>query len=323
VAIVQGTTWIEPAAGTAVADSFYTFTGLTEMTDYIIGVRGVCGNSYSAWTTLPVTTLRHPCAVPTNIAVSDETFDGATVSWTAGEAETDWQVRVFCASPVYDNTIDVSGTPSVVITGLANDAVYSVAVRAVCDSAWMSVWSDTVTLTPVTCPQVTGVGSSNVTFNAATISWNPTGAASYELEYGNTGFQQGSGHTATSNTASFNLTGLEEMTTYDVFVRSVCATGVTSEWSAKYTFTTPENNGIDDVAGSDVTLFPNPASTMVTIRGIEGESTVTVVDLNGREVYKTSANDNLTIDLTGYAKGAYFVRITGERTTAIRKLIVK
>ena len=323
VAVVEGS-WTEPANVTPVTDTFYTFTGLTEQTDYTLGVRAVCGNGYfSQWATLPVTTLRHPCAVPTDIAVSDETFDGATVSWAAGEAETDWQVRVFCASPVYDDTIDVSGTPSVVITGLANDAVYSVAVRAVCDSAWMSPWSDTVALTPETCPQVTGVGSSNVTFNAATISWNSTGAASYELEYGNTGFQQGSGHTATSNTASFNLTGLEEMTTYDVFVRSVCATGVTSEWSAKYTFTTPENNGIDDVAGSDVTLFPNPASTMVTIRGIEGESTVTVVDLNGREVYKTSANDNLTIDLTGYAKGAYFVRITGERTTAIRKLIVK
>ena len=323
VAVVEGS-WTEPANVTPVTDTFYTFTGLTEQTDYTLGVRAVCGNGYfSQWATLPVTTLRHPCAVPTDIAVNDETFDGATVSWAAGEAETDWQVRVFCASPVYDDTIDVSGTPSVVITGLANDAVYSVAVRAVCDSAWMSPWSDTVALTPETCPQVTGVGSSNVTFNAATISWNSTDAASYELEYGNTGFQQGSGHTATSNTASFNLTGLEEMTTYDVFVRSVCATGVTSEWSAKYTFTTPENNGIDDVAGSNVTLFPNPASTMVTIRGIEGESTVTVVDLNGREVYKTSANDNLTIDLTGYAKGAYFVRITGERTTAIRKLIVK
>jgi hypothetical protein len=335
VACVPGA-WVAPANATVVNnDTAYTFTGLTGLTAYTIGVRAVCGNNiYGQWVTVPVTTLRHPCAVPTDIVVSDETFDGATVSWTAGEAETDWQVRVFCASPVYDNTIDVSGTPSVVITGLANDAVYSVAVRAVCDSAWMSLWSDTVALTPETCPQVTGVSSSNVTFNAATISWNSTDAASYELEYGNTGFQQGSGHTATSNTASFNLTGLEEMTTYDVFVRSVCATGVTSEWSAKYTFTTPENNGIDDVAGSNVTLFPNPASTMVTIRGIEGESTVTVVDLNGREVYRdhtganghsghTSANDNLTIDLTGYAKGAYFVRITGERTTAIRKLIVK
>jgi hypothetical protein len=299
------------------------FGGLTPETDYTVAVRADCGGYYSQWVTYSFTTPRHTCAVPTAVEVSAPTYDGATVSWTAGEAETDWQVRVFCASPVYDNTIDVSGTPGVVITGLANDAVYSVAVRAVCDSAWMSPWSDTVTLTPETCPQVTGVGSSNVTFNAATITWNPSGAASYELEYGNTGFQQGSGHTATSNTASFNLTGLEEMTTYDVFVRSVCATGVTSEWSAKYTFTTPENNGIDDVAGSTVTLFPNPASTMVTIRGIEGESTVTVVDLNGREVYKTSANDNLTIDLTGYAKGAYFVRITGERTTAIRKLVVK
>ncbi|MBR1549619.1 MAG: T9SS type A sorting domain-containing protein, partial [Bacteroidales bacterium] len=32
---------------------------------------------------------------------------------------------------------------------------------------------------------------------------------------------------------------------------------------------------------------------------------------------------NLTIDLTGYAQGAYFVRITGEQVNAIRKLIVK
>ena len=31
----------------------------------------------------------------------------------------------------------------------------------------------------------------------------------------------------------------------------------------------------------------------------------------------------LTIDLTGFAQGAYFVRITGEHRQAIRKLIVK
>ena len=72
-----------------------------------------------------------------------------------------------------------------------------------------------------------------------------------------------------------------------------------------------------------MTLFPNPASAAVTIRGLEGECVVTVVDLNGREVYKANANNTLTIDLTGYAKGAYFVRIMGERTTAIRKLVVK
>ena len=34
-------------------------------------------------------------------------------------------------------------------------------------------------------------------------------------------------------------------------------------------------------------------------------------------------NDEITLDLTGYAQGAYFVRITGEQQNAIRKLIVK
>ncbi|MCR5444620.1 MAG: T9SS type A sorting domain-containing protein [Bacteroidales bacterium] len=56
---------------------------------------------------------------------------------------------------------------------------------------------------------------------------------------------------------------------------------------------------------------------------MEGEATISVVDMNGREVFSTNANETLTIDLTGYAKGAYFVRITGERTQAIRKLVVK
>ena len=317
--------WNEPAAGDAqVAGFSYTFNGLSENQTYTLGVRSVCGvDYYSPWDTITVTTLRHPCAVPTNVTVTEPSYDGATVSWTIGEAETDWQVRVFCASPLYDDTILVSGTPTTTIHGLANDAVFSVAVRAVCDPTWMSPWSDTVTLTPTSCPQVTGVTSSNVTATTATITWTSTGAASYEIEYGNRGFTQGNGTTLTSTTNSVNLTGLEEQTAYDIYVRSVCGEGVTSAWSDKLTVTTPQSDGIDDVAGSNVTLFPNPASEMVTIRGIEGECTVTVVDLNGREVYKTNANNTLTIDVTGYAKGAYFVRITGERTTAIRKLVVK
>ena len=34
-------------------------------------------------------------------------------------------------------------------------------------------------------------------------------------------------------------------------------------------------------------------------------------------------DNSLTIDISDLSQGAYFVRITGERTTAIRKLIVK
>jgi hypothetical protein len=48
-----------------------------------------------------------------------------------------------------------------------------------------------------------------------------------------------------------------------------------------------------------------------------------VVDINGSTVFTSKANENLTIDLAGFAQGAYFVRICGEQTMAIRKLLVK
>ncbi len=45
--------------------------------------------------------------------------------------------------------------------------------------------------------------------------------------------------------------------------------------------------------------------------------------MNGRTVFAAKATESLTIDLAGFAQGAYFVRISGEQIMAIRKLIVK
>ena len=110
---------------------------------------------------------------------------------------------------------------------------------------------------------------------------------------------------------------------YDVYVRTYCAENVHSLWSAVYHFSTLEN-GINDVTGANIALYPNPAHSTVTLTGIEGEATVTVVDMNGRVISETrSENGKLTLDVSGMAQGAYFVRITGEQVNAIRKLIVR
>ena len=85
-----------------------------------------------------------------------------------------------------------------------------------------------------------------------------------------------------------------------------------------------EGEGIEDVNSANIALYPNPATTTVTLTGIDGQATVTIVDMNGRKNGEWRVeNGELTIDLTGYAQGAYFVRITGEQVNAIRKLIVK
>ena len=84
--------------------------------------------------------------------------------------------------------------------------------------------------------------------------------------------------------------------------------------------------GINDVMASAVSVSPNPATGMVTVRaeGIEGRVNVEIVDLNGRTVMQQQGNAaSYRFDVSNLAAGAYFVRLTGENTNAVKKLIVK
>ena len=262
------------------------------------------------------------CETPTNVTVSDVTLTSATIAWTAGEGQNNWDVHVTGIG--YDQTFTTSTNPYTV-TGLNADVVYTVTVRANCSATAFSEWSAPVTFTTFSCQSVSGVNVSNVTTNSAQVSWTAVqGVNGYEVEYGASGFNQGAGTTVQASTNNATLTGLTANMAYDVYVRSVCGEGVYSAWSNVTSFTTDEGEGIDDVNSAAIALYPNPATTTVTISGIEGQATVTIVDMNGRVSGEWRVeNDEITIDLTGYAQGAYFVRITGEQQNAIRKLIVK
>ena len=86
-----------------------------------------------------------------------------------------------------------------------------------------------------------------------------------------------------------------------------------------------ENAGIASAEAADaVGIAPNPASTTVSISGIGRQASVTVVDGSGREVLRRDAVDDSTeIDVSGMARGVYFVRIVSGDINAVRKLIVR
>lgn len=82
--------------------------------------------------------------------------------------------------------------------------------------------------------------------------------------------------------------------------------------------------GIDDVDLSSVHLYPNPATDHVTLTGLVSQSQVTLVDLTGRTCGSWVVSDEqMTLDLRPYARGQYFLRITSEKTSAVKKLVVK
>lgn len=62
------------------------------------------------------------------------------------------------------------------------------------------------------------------------LTWDSTGAVSYEVQYGVEGFELGTGTSITTLNNSISIPGLNNLTSYDVYVRQVCAVGDTSEW---------------------------------------------------------------------------------------------
>ena len=300
----------------------FNLTGLSNNTEYFFAMRQQCedGNWSQAFNG-NFTTVDLPCTAPSNLTASDVTFTGATVSWTPGNRQERWEVHFFEGTTT--DRYDTVNNPTITFTGLVEGTTYNVAVRGFCTETEMSDWSDTLQVTTLSCVQVTDVTVSNVTSTSATLTWPATGATSYIVEYGYHILSQGEGQNVTVNTNSCTLTGLDRNQQYDVFVRGVCD-GTNSVWSDVVTFTTTSGQGILDAdAEQAVVVFPNPASELVTIM-TPAASTVTLVDLNGRQSGSWYSEDgNLTIDVSDLAKGAYFVRVTTAEGTAVRKLIVK
>lgn len=85
--------------------------------------------------------------------------------------------------------------------------------------------------------------------------------------------------------------------------------------------------GIDKVTGISLNLQPNPATSNVhiNVKGATGNATYAIIDMSGRTVLSNSFNAEMgaNVNVSGLAKGAYFVRISNDKFSKVEKLIVR
>ena len=317
---------------TPVTGNTFAISNLAPATQYQFRVRAICDateNLISDWTMGTFTTDSLPCFEPSNIHTEDIGYTTATLAWTAAEGQNQWSIHVW--NSVRDTDYVANANPFT-ITGLRDSTRYFATVKAICgNGATESGYSDTVEFITGTCAQVTDVNVTNLQAHSATINWSSLGVDTYEIEYGNQNFSQGYGTKIVVNggATTYNLTGLTDDHTYSVFVRAKCEDNVYGKWSTKVDFTTPEGDGITTADGTNLSIFPNPTSnvTTVSVNGVNGEVSITIVDMNGRTVMSDSmeceGGCTKSIEVSGLAQGAYFVRVSGDNLNMVKKLIVK
>ncbi len=100
----------------------------------------------------------------------------------------------------------------------------------------------TIVILPApSCLVPSGLVANNVTSSAADLNWVENGTATqWRVEYGPTGFTQGTGTVVTVPNKPYNLTGLSPNTQYSYYVRALCSANDSSTNGGPYSFFTTQ-----------------------------------------------------------------------------------
>ena len=87
-------------------------------------------------------------------------------------------------------------------------------------------------------------------------------------------------------------------------------------WSFAYTYymtihpvSAPATEGIADVEGFSMSVWPNPAAAMVTVSGFCGNHQAVLYDMRGSVVATYNVNGETRLDLSSVANGVYMLRV--------------
>ena len=135
--------------------------------------------------------LAPTCNKPTGLAKANVAAHQVDLSWTKGDAETDWDICINVNEgalvSIDESDATVTGSSvSYTLTDLDPETAYTVKVRANCGGGNdVSQWSNEVSFTTtVACPAPTSPSNHDITAHTATLKWFGNAASSnYEVKY--------------------------------------------------------------------------------------------------------------------------------------------
>lgn len=289
---------LQGVGDTLVSDTAATLCGLLEDTDYSVRVATIVGTDTSAYSN-PVTFHTLPFLFYTiELSVNDTAMGSVSGAGTYQEGST----VTLTATPnegyhfvMWDDSVTASLRTVEVLSDMSFTAFFA---ADEVDSGWY-----TVTLLMQTTDG-SSIDSSETLCHVVGAGRYAEGSLVTVTAHGN----------APMDFLYWKLDGLNPLW-YEPDLYLV----VTDDVTLTAVFGTTQ--GIDDVVDSDFRLYPNPASSSVTLE-TDRPATATLFDASGRQQGQWKVlGGKSQLDISHLPQGVYFLRLNGSST--IRKLIIR
>ncbi|WBV61886.1 fibronectin type III domain-containing protein [Chryseobacterium camelliae] len=316
---VGSTQWL-PAAGpidvAAVPGTTQTFTlnapnnPLTPATLYEVEVAAVCNTiNVGVYSHNEFTTKCDP--TPPNVTFTNITSTSAVVNWSPIVASATYQMQWRkVGDPGWSLPIDLPNPPAnttYLLSGLTPYTQYEVQVRSTCvGSTTPNPWSSLSRFTTERTCEIPPPGLTILELKptSAKVQWDPyvgpDATGKYILRYRKVGIPGWTNVPVSTNL--YTLTGLTELTKYEMQVANVCS-GTPGNYTLPYYFTTPTviycQMGANTASGeyiSQVTVTPNGKPQMKNPSGASQYTDYTALSTAQIELIQGSVNNQLTVD---------------------------
>jgi len=332
------TTWLPTTGPITVAavnlpNNGYPLQGLLPYTLYEVEVAAVCNNTnVGVFSHNEFTTKCDP--TPPNITVTNITPTSALVTWSPLAAGATYELRwKLVTDPATSwQSPPAPGTPqppanTYLIQGLSSYKTYEVQVRNKCiGSSAFNPWSTSQVFTTVRVCEIPppGLTITQLTPTTAEVVWDaytgPGATNNYILRYRKVGIPSWTTINVSNNT--YTITGLLELTKYEMQVANVC-TGTPGNFTPEYYFTTPtvvhcqmHSTNFASEFISKVTAKPAGKPEMINITTGSAYSDFTAVPLKFIDMIQGSVGNQIIVDktLSSGAKAGVAVWIDFDRS---------
>ncbi|MBT2623147.1 fibronectin type III domain-containing protein [Chryseobacterium sp. ISL-6] len=295
-----------PAVATPATNNSYNLQGLLPATLYEVEVAAVCNSIPGTYSHNEFTTKCDP--TPPNVTVSNITTTSALITWGPLAVSSSYKMRYRIVGSgntgwSADIILPLAPTNTYPLTGLSVYTTYEVQIANKCDNeTTYNAWSSpAVFTTERTCDlPPPGLTITNLTPTSAVVIWDSFPGSTYTLRYRKVGIPSWTYVSAPTNT--YTITGLLELTKYEMEVANICGSAPGS-YTLPYYFTTPTVIYCQMQSGSSasefiskVTVKPNGKPTMENSSNATVYSDFTATPATFIELIQGSTGNEISIE---------------------------